>query len=205
MIVCRHGVMLFCDDSLAHFGKKFNSIVYENDLLPLDIILGTCDRTDLGTHSNRKGAALFLVGLSICWSAVNIFLRAGWSVGTVQDQYVFADARGDWMVGLAAAGLDVNDKEFAILPPHFTRAGLARVRQIKMENLMEGFNHFPACFQRACPYLIARIIYQCNHPDSNQTLFEKLDQWHPLWNQILFASPATVDGKIYRNGYCALN
>ena len=69
---------------------------------------------------------------------------------------------------------------------------------------MEGFNHYPACFQRACPYLIARIIYQCNHPDSNQNLFEKLDKRHPLWNQRLFASPATVDGKIYRNGYSAL-
>ena len=31
------------------------------------------------------------------------------------------------MVGQAAAGLDVNDKEFAILPPHFTQAGLVRV------------------------------------------------------------------------------
>ena len=94
MIVCRHGVMLkdgersqrlFCDDSLARFGNVFNSIVHDKELLPPDINLGTCDRKDLGTHSNRKGAASFLVGLSICLSAVNIFLRAGWSVGAVQD------------------------------------------------------------------------------------------------------------------------
>ena len=71
------------------------------------------------------------------------------------------------------------------------------IRQIKMENLMEGFNHYSACFQRTCPYLIGRIIYQYNHPGSN-------DKLHHLWNQRLFVSPATVDGKIYRNVYCAL-
>ena len=74
---------------------------------------------DIGTHSNRKGAASYLLGFFFI-SAVNVYLRAGWSLGNVQDRYIFAGAGGDQIVGRAASGLPVNDLRFAVLPPHFS-------------------------------------------------------------------------------------
>lgn len=62
----------------------------DKNLIPEDIDLGSA-RQDLGTHSNRKGAATYLCGLAVCLSVVAIYLRAGWSVGKVQDQYIFPE------------------------------------------------------------------------------------------------------------------
>jgi len=39
----------------------------------------------LGTHSKRKGAASYLLSMFFL-SAVNVYLRAGWSLGNVQDR-----------------------------------------------------------------------------------------------------------------------
>ena len=76
------------------------------ELIPPDVNLGAA-RQELGSHSNRKGAASYLQNLSPSLSAVNINLRAGWSVGNVQDRYIFAGAAGDQLVGRGAAGLEV--------------------------------------------------------------------------------------------------
>ena len=57
-------------------------------------------------------------------SAVNVYLRAGWSLGNVQDRYIFAGAGGDQIVGRAAAELPIKDMLFAVLPPHFSNEDL---------------------------------------------------------------------------------
>ena len=84
----------------------------------------------------RKGPSTFLLTLSNCLNAANIYLRAGWSTGNVQDRYIFSDVGGDQIVGRAVAGLPVNSQ---VLPPHFTDLGLQRVLEIGWENLLEGF------------------------------------------------------------------
>ena len=63
-------------------------------------------------------------------SAVNVYLRAGWSLGNVQDRYIFAGAGGDQIVGRAAAGLPITDMRFAVLAPHFSNEDLDMLNEI---------------------------------------------------------------------------
>ena len=87
-------------------------ILNDKSLVPDNQDLGA-SKEDLGSHSNRKGAASYLCGLSVNLSAVNIFLQAGWSVGAVQDRYIFSGPGGDQIVGRANAGLDPNSRNIA--------------------------------------------------------------------------------------------
>lgn len=41
-------------------------------------------------------------------SAVQVYLRAGWSLGNVQDRYIFAGPGGDQLVGRAVCGLPID-------------------------------------------------------------------------------------------------
>ena len=50
---------------------------------------------DIGTHSFRKGVATFVAGCPAGPSAINIFLRAGWSLGAVASRYIFTGQGGD--------------------------------------------------------------------------------------------------------------
>ena len=77
---------------------------------------------DLGTHSIRKGVSTFLSGIP---TAISIYLRAGWSLGNVQNRYILDGGGGDQLCGRAATGLDINDVSFASLPPHFDQATLS--------------------------------------------------------------------------------
>ena len=209
LIICRHRMTgaqgqakqkqrLYTEDSKQRFGTILGTLLNDYELIPEDVNLGAARRSDLGTHSYRKGAATYLCGLSICLSAVNIFLRAGWSVGAVQDRYIFAGTGGDQVVGRAATGLPINNRDFAILPPHFTSAGMDRVRSIGLANLVEGFESFPRNFQRVVPFLLASVVYHQNY------LRQHLHAGHPLWNQRIFVSPITVDGRVFQNGAKAL-
>ena len=74
--------------------------------------------TELGSHSFRKGIATSLANNPGGPAAINIWLRAGWSLGSVQSRYIFEGAGGDQFVGRAATGLSTSDPDFAILPPH---------------------------------------------------------------------------------------
>ena len=58
-------------------------------MIPVSANLGALIK-DLGSHSNRKGAASFILSLCECISAVCVYLRAGWTLGNVQDRYIFA-------------------------------------------------------------------------------------------------------------------
>ena len=51
------------------------------------------EKKQLGTHSVRKGAASYCAGMMNGPSTVQVFLRAGWSLGNVQDRYLFASRR----------------------------------------------------------------------------------------------------------------
>ncbi len=75
---------------------------------------------EFGTHSCRKGVATYLSSNPAGPSMVSIFLRAGWSLGNVQQRYLFAGAGADQFVGRCATGLNVNENSFAVLPPHLS-------------------------------------------------------------------------------------
>lgn len=44
------------------------------------------DVTDFGTHSFRKGVVTFICGIIDGPNLASVFLRAGWSLGQVQDR-----------------------------------------------------------------------------------------------------------------------
>lgn len=139
------------------------------------------DKKQLGTHSVRKGAASYCAGMVNGPSTVQVFLRAGWSLGNVQDRYLFAGAGGDQLTGRVLCGLPFNNAAFATLPPHFDNEGLSG---IQWSTLMPLYSQMPDTFKRAMPYLLASICYH------EEWLRSSLPAHHPLFHSYLFASGA---------------
>jgi len=82
--------------------------------------LGGSSKDDIGTHSTRKGAVSYVLSLLGGPNVIQVFLRCCWSLGNVQDRYIFLDSGGDQFVGRSAGGLPLSDSKFATLPPHFS-------------------------------------------------------------------------------------
>ena len=139
------------------------------------------ERKQLGTHSVRKGAVSYCSGMMNGPSTVQIYLRAGWSLGNVQDRYLFAGAGGDQLTGRVLSGLPFNQSSFASLPPHFTEDG---VRLIDWNAILPLHTRLPDTFRRALPHLLASMCFHA--PWLKTTLAAD----HPLFATRLFASGA---------------
>jgi hypothetical protein len=137
------------------------------------------EKKQLGTHSVRKGAASYCAGMVNGPSTVQVFLRAGWSLGNVQDRYLFAGAGGDQLTGRVLSGLPFNDSSFSSLPPHFSKDGLNR---IQWASILPLYARLPETFKRALPFLLASICYH------EQWLRSSLPAHHPFLATHLFAS-----------------
>ena len=73
---------------------------------------------NIGVHSIRKGAATYVSSGSTCAPpqvATNI--RAGWTMGPIQDTYLRFESAGDQYVGRVISGLPLSSSEFAAMPP----------------------------------------------------------------------------------------
>lgn len=85
--------MLFCGSATeSRFGKWLREVL-ANSTATLQT-LGNVS-FEIGTHSFRKGVATFVAGCPAGPSPINIFLRAGWSLGAVTSRYIFSGQRGD--------------------------------------------------------------------------------------------------------------
>ena len=74
-----------------------------------------------GPHGVRKGAATDVTTGSMEPPPIPSILQRGeWSLGKVWDVYIKFNAIGDTYLGRCLAGLLPSDKDFNILPPHFT-------------------------------------------------------------------------------------
>ena len=113
-----------------------------------DVHLLGGERKQLGTHSVRKGAASYCTGMINGPSTVQIFLRAGWSLGNVQDRYLFAGAGGDQLTGRVLSGLPFTDSSFASLPPHFNQEGM---RMINWDSILPYTLDSPILSNKHCP------------------------------------------------------
>jgi hypothetical protein len=136
------------------------------------------ERSQLGTHSIRKGASTYCACMVNGPSPVQIYLRAGWSLG-VQDRYLFAGSGGDQLTGRVLAGLPFNNTSFTSLPPHFDAEG---IRLIRWHAILPIYSQFPDTFKRAVPYLLASICYH------ETWLRSTLSSYHPLFATYLFSS-----------------
>jgi hypothetical protein len=164
----------------AHSESRFSEVMGRIIAAVPDVQLpqlGT-DRKQLGTHSLRKGAASYCVGMVNGPSTVQVFLRAGWTLG-LQSRYLFIGAGGDQLTGRVLSGLPFNDTAFATLPPHFDEHGLA---QINWPAVMPVYARLPESFKRAVPHLLASICYH------EPWLRTALPAHHPLFHTYLFAS-----------------
>jgi hypothetical protein len=135
---------------------------------------------DLGTHSVRKGASSYAAGVVNGASAMAISQRAGWSLGGVQDRYIFQEVGSDQLCGRIVSGLNFNDTSFLTLPPHFDKEGQKLLPDFL--KLYPSINnpYFPSCFKQVIPYLIASLLYHEAWMRSN------FSNNHPIFSSPLF-------------------
>ncbi|KAH9104699.1 hypothetical protein LEN26_014929 [Aphanomyces euteiches] len=83
---------------------------------------GKKSRRSYGTHSIRKGVTTFACsGSTVGPSLVSVCLRCGWSLGDVMERYIRYESAGDPYLGRVVAGLPLDKRQFALLPPHFAK------------------------------------------------------------------------------------
>ena len=168
----------------ARFFRILQSILSR---IPDDVNLGA-NKKDIGTHSNRKGSSTYC----LLWptvSAVQVYLRAGWSLGNVQDRYIIAGAGADQLVGRVVCGLPVNSNEIGTLPPHFNEVALNRLANIGWNAILPGYDLFPGGLKRAVPFLFASLVYHI------EWLEQKLSPLHPLWQHPVFTQLRGLDNE----------
>jgi len=114
---------------------------------------------DFGTHSFRKGIASFVAGFIGGPGIITIFLRAGWSVGPVQDRYLTYADGGDQLCGRVGCGLNFNDgSKFAVLPPTF--ADPENILTVEEWNaILPQYSEFDPMFRTCLPFLLASVAF----------------------------------------------
>lgn len=163
-----------------HSEARFSSLL-RSALVALsadDLTALGCPINDIGTHSTRKGAASYCAGFINGPSTLQIFLRAGWSIGNVPDRYIFAASGGDQLAGRVLAGLPFDDVSFSSLPPHF-HGGL---ENFDLSFVCPLYPNYPSQFKVVVPYLLASLIHH------EPWLRANLSPRHPLFTSFLFAS-----------------
>lgn len=146
--------------------------------------------TDFGTHSFRKGVVTFISGGFLGGPGViAIFLRAGWSLGGVQDRYIHYQDGADQYLGRIVCGLNLNDSdEFCVLPPRF--ASEAAVGLDIWEYILPGYQHYPASFQACLPVLLASILYHWSWltdlKEAGGSDYAHISRHHPFFQSRLY-------------------
>ena len=135
-----------------------------------------------GSHSFRKGSVTHLLGIPGGPVSTSIFQRASWSLGNTKGRYIGTVEPGnDQYCGRILAGNNTKSENFDVLPPHFTREGLARINDIGMHKFIDGYDTFPDSYKRCLPMFLAQIVY---HLDRLKDMFPS---HHFLWGSPVFA------------------
>lgn len=139
---------------------------------------------DIGTHSFRKGVVTYVLSFPGGPSVVAAYLRAAWSLGAVQQRYIFEGEGADQFLGRVASGLILNGRDFTILPPRLSSSSI-----ISLEtwlSIYPNYNSVPRSFQRCLPYLIASLSFHLDWIKQN------LDQNHPLFRSPVWRSNVLI-------------
>ena len=140
------------------FTKYFHSVLERHEEKWIDLF--GCEITGIGVHSIRKGAATYVSSGSTCAPpqvATNI--RAGWTMGAIQDTYLRYESAGDQYVGRVASGLPLSSAQFAVLPPEIT--GIDQQQQKRM--LQEMFPNLPTTLNQVAKFLGSSCLYHLPH------------------------------------------
>lgn len=145
---------------------------------------------DYGTHSFRKGIASFVAGFIGGPGIISIFLRAGWSVGPVQDRYLTYADGGDQLCGRVACGLNFNDgSKFAVLPPTFANP-FTILSEEEWNFILPGYQFYPASFRGCLPYLLASLAFHWDwitaRDESDNRCYKNISASHPIFRSRIF-------------------
>ncbi|ETP24222.1 hypothetical protein F441_02737 [Phytophthora nicotianae CJ01A1] len=140
------------------------------------------DRDEHDTHSMRKGAATYCAsGSTACPSSTAVHLRAGWSLGGVQNTYLRYESAGDMHVGQTVSGLPPDSHEFAVLPLHFEE------RDATIENAIDCvFPGMPANLTYIGEFCLTSLVYHEPYLRLN------IPKSHPLFESPLFQYPTLL-------------
>lgn len=129
----------------------------------------------------RKGVVTYSLSFPGGPNAVAAYLRARWSLGAVQQRYVFEGEGSDQFLGRVACGLPLYSSEFTVLPPHFTTPPNHLTNDI-WNLLHPEWARMPTTFQNVMQYLLASLVFH------KQWLEDTLSRHHPLFNTYLWTS-----------------
>jgi hypothetical protein len=164
--------------------KRFCKMLKQvlNSLDPVVLVqLGIDNAEYIGSHSNRKGAASYCLSMVGGPSVVQVYLRARWSLGKVQDRYIFQGEGGDQVTGRVVCGLPYNDKEFSTLPPHFPFELLQQLTDHDWNSILPSYSTFPSCFKQTIPFLLASLVHH------EPWMRQNFPPTHPIFSSILFS------------------
>ena len=184
-VLCRHPHSN--EDAVYLYGGREQNKRYYKELVKAmkemspDIDMG-CNRCDIGTHSNRKFAESMAVSKVDGPNRTQVCLRAGQSVGRVQDCYMKQEDDGDALTGRTVALLKINADEFDVLPPHFSQEVITELYEYGWGNIVPGFDHYPESFQRAIRFTFPSLVYHFHTGKLNEIYCDD----HPLWRARLF-------------------
>jgi len=176
-------MLIFGNESAEdRFSKWLRGVLglFEEPLHAMGIMIST-----IGTHSFRKGTATWLAGMVDGPTGIQIYLRAGWSLG-MQKRYIHEGGGCDRHVGRAATGLTLDSEEFGCLPPHFdVRDGAPALSNEEWEIILPGFLLYPESFRVALPFLLASLLYHWDYIIAN------FAGSHPIRSSRLFTLSAS--------------
>lgn len=157
--------------------RKILARTLNMDSIALELERRAVNSQDLGTHSMRKGASTYCSsGSTSCPSSVAIHLRAGWTLGGVQDTYLRYESAGDMFVGRTVSGLPVNSPEFSILPPLFRHIDGMFLKHA----LQLVFPNMPHCLHGIGEKALASLVYHSDYLKNN------LSTDHPIFSSAVF-------------------
>ena len=123
--------------------------------------------SNIGAHSCRKGSATYCSsGSTACPPSAAVNIRAGWTLGGVEDTYKRYEAAGDQYVGRVTSGLPIVDASFMTLPPAFKLYDIegVRINIGVVDKAMEiGFGKISDSLKLVAQNCLASVVYHYDY------------------------------------------
>lgn len=177
------------EDQHVRYGNILRDLMHS---LPDSDLKTVCDNAyQIGTHSFRKGAVTYALQFPDLCNVTDVYLRAGWSLGSVQNRYVFMSPGADGCVGRVMCGLVPTDDSFTALCPHFHPNDLNEVLPVDWKTVYPQYNELPESFKTVFPYFVASLW---KHSDFIKKTYHPS---HPIFrSKIFLCNHLTISSKV---------
>ena len=192
---------LFSGDSQhVRYGSGLRELLRSLEKSKSELLKKICDAIEnIGTHSFRKGAATYALQFAGVYQLSDVYIRVGWSLGNVQDRYIFQTPGGDQCLGRVLDGLSPHSDKFALLPPHFDPVDLAQLTEADWCDVYPSYSLLPASFKDVMPFLLDSLYF---HESFYRTIFHTN---HPLFLSAAFQCHNQKIVAIKQKIYCEVN